>query len=202
MTLTLTPEPAMFFLLPDNVTIDFGPLPAGSTALTQPAEVAIWRRRYTPAALAERLRLHRLWSETNGREGVRANLRGAYLAGANLAGANLAVANLAVANLAGANLTGANLAGATMPDGRPWEVYREDHLAGICTSPDVIAKAVAAWGSHDWTSCPMHSALGIDDFSDVSDERTRLLVACWVALYDARWLTVEGAVKRVGGGAS
>ena len=126
-----------------------------------------------------------------------ANLAGANLAGANLTGANLAGANLAGANptrayLAGADLRGANLAGATMPDGRPWEAYRADHLAGICSEPEVVARAVAAWGTHEWSGCPMHAALGIDGFGDIDDTERRRLVACWVALYDANLIDVSG----------
>ena len=124
-----------------------------------------------------------------------ANLAGAYLANANLAGANLARANLAGANLADAYLVDANLVGATMPDGRKWEDYRCDHLAGICSEPEVIARALAAWGQHDWRSCPMHSALGIDGLDGIEDDERRRLVACWVALYDGGRLTVDGAVR-------
>jgi hypothetical protein len=53
------------------------------------------------------LEQHKLWVESGGIKGVRANLTGA----------NLACADLACANLAGANLTGANLACAKLPDG-------------------------------------------------------------------------------------
>ncbi len=108
----------------------------------------------------------------------------------NLAGANLAGAHLAFANLAFANLTGA-----TMPDGRKWEEYRVDHLAGICSEPEIIARARAAWGNHDWRSCPMHSALGIGGLHLIKDDEQRRLVACWVALYDGGHLTVDGAVR-------
>jgi len=124
-----------------------------------------------------------------------ANLTGANLRGADLAGANLKGANLKGANLTGADLTDAGLAGATMPDGRKWEEYRRDHLAGICSEPQVIARALAAWGQHDWRSCPMHSALGIDGIDGIEDDERRRLVACWVALYDGRHLTVDGAVR-------
>ncbi len=44
--------------------------------------------------LNEILEQHELWVDTDGKEGARANLAGAYLAGANLAGANLAGATL------------------------------------------------------------------------------------------------------------
>ena len=60
------------------------------------------------------LQEHKLWLETNGENGVRANLRGANLEDANLRGANLEDANLEGANLRGANLEGANLRGANL----------------------------------------------------------------------------------------
>ena len=136
--------------------------------------------------LKEIVRLHGAWLRGEG--GERANLAYADLTGADLTGANLAGADLAYANL-----VDADLAGATMPDGRPWEAYRVDHLAGICTEPEVVARAVAAWGTHQWSGCPMHAALGIDGLDDIDDSKRRRLVACWVALYDAGLLDVSGA---------
>jgi hypothetical protein len=64
---------------------------------------------------------HKLWVLTEGKEGVRANLRGAYLRGANLRGAYLRDAILCGANLRGADLRGtdlsdANLSGANLSD--------------------------------------------------------------------------------------
>ena len=52
---------------------------------------------------------HRLWVETNRKQGTRANLNDADLRSANLACANLIGANLRGANLIGANLRDANL---------------------------------------------------------------------------------------------
>ena len=57
---------------------------------------------------------HKLWVETKGKQGQRANLEGANLEGANLVGANLCNANLEGANLEGANITYANLEGANL----------------------------------------------------------------------------------------
>ncbi|CND49400.1 pentapeptide repeat-containing protein [Yersinia pseudotuberculosis] len=57
---------------------------------------------------------HKIWVESYGENGSRANLRGANLSGANLSGANLRGANLRGANLSGANLRGANLRGADL----------------------------------------------------------------------------------------
>jgi len=54
---------------------------------------------------------HKLWLDTKGNSGKRANLIGAELINTNLSGANLSYANLIDANLEGANLRGANLIG-------------------------------------------------------------------------------------------
>jgi hypothetical protein len=91
--------------------------------------------------LKEILDQHKLWLETNGVQGERADLTRAYLRDANLnradlrganlsgadfwcanlsdaslTGANLTYANLGYANLTKANLTGANLTGAYLSD--------------------------------------------------------------------------------------
>jgi hypothetical protein len=140
-----------------------------------------------------------------------ANLMGANLTGANLVGANLAEANLAEANLAeanlrawlmganlmGANLTGvylagaqlanANLASAKMPDGRKWEDYSADPLAGICTEPEARKRAIGAWGNHEWANCPMHAAHGWGSVDDAPRDKRRD-VAAFVAVFDARLL--------------
>ena len=118
---------------------------------------------------------------------VGANLVGANLVGANLDGANLDGASLARANLARANLARANLDGASLVDGRSWDDYRGDHLAGLCSEPEIVAKVVAAWGNHEWKNCPMHGAHGWSSLND-APESVRLLAACWVALYDAKLL--------------
>ena len=64
--------------------------------------------------LKDILEQHKLWLDTNGMQGERANLGGAILYSANLEGANLEGANLSVANLSVANLSGANLSGADL----------------------------------------------------------------------------------------
>ena len=64
--------------------------------------------------LKEILDQHKLWIETNGVQGQRANLRGANLTRANLYCANLRGANLEHANLYCANLQGADLQGADL----------------------------------------------------------------------------------------
>ena len=128
---------------------------------------------------------------------TRANLKGANLTGANLTGAdltgadltkaNLRMANLTRANLKGANLTGANLTGAIMPDGRIWEAYRADPLAGICEDPEARARALSAWGNHTWRNCPMHTAYGWTSIQD-APETKRLLVSAFIALFDSELL--------------
>jgi fructose-specific phosphotransferase system component IIB len=60
----------------------------------------------TATELKSILDQHQLWIETNGKEGVCANLTDANLAGANLRYAILTGAKLTDANLTGANLTG------------------------------------------------------------------------------------------------
>ena len=67
------------------------------------------------------LNQHKLWLESNGNQGKRAdlsgvNLSGAYLTRANLAGANLSGADLRSADLSGADLSGANLRSANLTD--------------------------------------------------------------------------------------
>ena len=59
--------------------------------------------------LKEILDQHKLWFETNGMQGERANLKDANLYCANLEGADLSVANLSGANLCYANLCYAKL---------------------------------------------------------------------------------------------
>ena len=70
-------------------------------------------REISKEALAKILEAHRKWVESEGKEGVKADLSRANLQEADLVGANLQEANLSYANLQGANLPGgANLKGA------------------------------------------------------------------------------------------
>jgi hypothetical protein len=74
-----------------------------------------------PSKLKKILEQHKLWIETNGVQGTRANLSGADLycadlGGADLTGANLTGADLRDANLICADLRGANLEGANLTD--------------------------------------------------------------------------------------
>ena len=117
-----------------------------------------------------------------------ANLSGANLTGANLSGANLSGANLYSTFLLGANLTETNLTGAIMPDGRMWEDYQKDPLAGICQDQEVKKRAQAAFGKHSWKDCPLHEAFVWKSDNDVPEDK-KILVACFLAVYDAYLLT-------------
>lgn len=70
----------------------------------------------TKDELAAILAKHKKWVDTDGKEGQRANLRGANLSGAGLRDANLSDAGLRGANLSDADLEGANLRGADLFD--------------------------------------------------------------------------------------
>ena len=124
-----------------------------------------------------------------------ANLRGADLRGADLHGAYLHGAYLHGANLHGADLSGADLSRAdllsraTMPDGRTFEAYAADPLAGICQDAAARGRAVAAWGNHSWRDCPMHVANGYTGIGD-APAAARLAVAAFVALFDGVLLPV------------
>ena len=66
-------------------------------------------KKITATELKSILANHKLWIDTNGKQGNFANLRGAYLSGADLAGANLYHADLEGADLTGAYLRDAYL---------------------------------------------------------------------------------------------
>jgi len=114
-----------------------------------------------PSELKDILDQHRLWLESDGKQGKLANLRdanlqgaylrdanlqGAYLRGTNLhgadiRGANLRYADLRVADLQGANLCGANLQGATFDLNFKqvgWfreATFSQDQIAWVCLHP-------------------------------------------------------------------
>ena len=96
-------------------------------------------------------------------------------------------ADLRGANLRGANLWGADLQNAILPDGRKFEDYLLDPLAGICSEPDAVSRALSAWGSHTWQDCPMHAAFGWNNISDAPKDK-QLLVSAFIALFDAKLL--------------
>jgi len=68
-------------------------------------------KKISVKALKEILDLHKLWLETDNKQG-----KCAFLANVNLANVNLANVNLSFVNLEDTNLTGANLTGANLED--------------------------------------------------------------------------------------
>ncbi len=80
----------------------------------EPQEQASDRAPMPDEELEKILEAHRKWVEPEGKEGERADLRGANLQGAYLSGTNLQKADLRAANLEGADLRGANLQGAAL----------------------------------------------------------------------------------------
>ncbi|HXM90230.1 MAG TPA: pentapeptide repeat-containing protein [Candidatus Dormibacteraeota bacterium] len=74
---------------------------------TQPSSIPL-------IELAQILDEHKMWVESGGETGAKADLTGANLAGADLTGVNLQDAILTKANLAGADLSMANLRGANL----------------------------------------------------------------------------------------
>ena len=78
-------------------------------------------KKITATELKSILTEHKLWLESNGKQGTRAILRGANLRGANLKGANLNDANLTRANLTRANLVGADLTRANLQGADLWD---------------------------------------------------------------------------------
>ena len=126
----------------------------------------------------------------------RPRYEGAYLSRADLSRADLCWAYLCGADLRGADLSRAelreaNLSGATLPCGVKFEDYKKDPLAGLCKEPEARKRAVAAWGNHKWTNCPMHEGLGISRVEE-APENISLNVAAFVALFDAKLLPVPG----------
>jgi len=121
----------------------------------------------------------------------RASLRRADLREADLSEANLREANLRGANLREANLREADLRGAVLPDGRSLSEWQADPLAGLCTEPEAVERARAAWGAHTWRDCPMHAAHGWTSLGDAPEDK-RVLVATFVALFDGEHLPAPG----------
>ena len=97
---------------------------------------------------------HKLWHETGGKKGAKANLAGANLEGANLEGADLEGAYLAGANLEGANLYGADLYGAYLTGATGILQWQSPQgLKRICYSVKhddcVMHKLSCFWGTTD-----------------------------------------------------
>ena len=71
-------------------------------------------RNISKAKLDKIIDNHKLWLQTNGEKGERANLSSADLSSANLSSANLSYADLSYANLSSADLSSANLSYANL----------------------------------------------------------------------------------------
>ena len=73
-------------------------------------------KKITEEELKEILEQHRLWLDSNGKDGKRAYLTSANLTGANLTGADLTGANLTGADLIGSELEYSNLTDTILDD--------------------------------------------------------------------------------------
>jgi hypothetical protein len=128
-----------------------------------------------------------------------ADLRGADLGRADLTGANLMYANLRGADLGRADLTGANLEVANLTKtkltdqtiidtGETWLVYRTEVVPQLLIAAgERSTAAIAAWGQHTWTTCPMQVAFNINDL-DQAPLSLRQRIHQFVRFYDAELL--------------
>ena len=93
-------------------------LSAAIPTSAQQQEEWTWKDRdgkvRSQADLDEILKQHKLWLDSQGKSGARADLSGANLSKADLSGADLRAAYLSEADLTGRNLSGANLSEAHM----------------------------------------------------------------------------------------
>jgi uncharacterized protein YjbI with pentapeptide repeats len=103
-------------------------------------------KTYTKEELAEIQAKHRLWRDTAGAEGERADLSGADLSGADLSGAYLSRADLSGADLSRAYLSDADLSGA--------DLSRAD-LSGAYLSRAYLSRA-------DLSGADLSGARGLD----------------------------------------
>lgn len=90
--------------------------------------IDIKMREITKANLKKILQEHKLWEETSGKQGKKANLSKVNLNGANLKGANLRGADLSDANLSGADLSKADLSEANLSGVDLFEANLSDSL--------------------------------------------------------------------------
>jgi uncharacterized protein YjbI with pentapeptide repeats len=122
-TPTPTPTPVTLPVQPETLTV----FPVGSET-----EIVAIRREETRdlktelLEVAEALDQHRLWVESNGKEGIRGDFAGANLSDADLTAVNLQGADLTKVNLRGADLSMANLRGANLVEAD----LREANLLG------------------------------------------------------------------------
>ena len=96
------------------------------------------------AALAETLKQHRVWLNTDGTRGAHANLANADLHGADLRGATLQRAVLRGANLRGANLANVDLENAVLNDAVLKDVNLADaNLKGVKPPVPIICETTS-----------------------------------------------------------
>src|ERR1700676_4776993 len=120
----VVPEPVEAVIEPRETAAEF-PLESQSAIHAIPREEA--RDLKTELLeVAEALDQHKLWVESNGKEGIRGDFAGANLSDADLTAVNLQGADLTKVNLRGADLSMANLRGANLVEAD----LRETNLLG------------------------------------------------------------------------
>ena len=100
------------------------------------------------------LKDHKLWIQSNGKQGKRAYLVGADLHGADLWGVNLGGANLEYANLDNANLRGAHLHSANLQDANLQDANLQD-----ATLWGVYLQGADLQGADLWRATLQHANL-------------------------------------------
>lgn len=110
--------------------------------------------QYTAAELRQVLAAHRVWLESDGREGTQADLKNAWIPEAHLVDADLRQADLENAFLLNANLTGAdlrdaNLRGATLS---PVKGLQVQQLAGADLTNASVEPEVAGFVGLDYVA--------------------------------------------------
>lgn len=136
-----------------------------------------------------------------------ADLSDAVLFNADLRGADLRNANLSRSILLGARISDADLRDAKledatiMPDGLSWATYLFQTLPELLTAGGRTLRQIkdaCAWNSHDWTSCPMHVAFGIDSAEDAPAPYFNR-VREFVQLFDARLIPPDQLDRLIAG---
>jgi len=110
--------------------------------------------------IKEILENHKLWINSLGGKGSKADLRGANLRGADLRDADLRDADLRGANLRGANLRGANLRGADLPEST-FIITGEQYFISI-TSGDHVRAGCQSHSVEDWRKFTKHEIAEMD----------------------------------------
>ena len=123
---------------------------------------------------------HKLWVESEGIEGKKANLRGAALHGFHLRYVNLKGANLEGANLCNTNLRGANLKGANLEDSNLSEAYL------VCADLEG-ANLVGA----DLSEANLHNAFLEGAKFTTEIRNVRVLTYCRITKDQLPWLALQ-----------